>query len=73
MGHLVPERRMETLRRLKKLERLAFLHSNAKDDAHRVLESQHLNPRTDPFCVNVTPVIGAHTGPNALGFAAVVR
>lgn len=67
------ERLVDMLRNLGNLERLAILHTNAKEEAQRILDSQDLTLSTNPFCVNVTPVIGAHTGPNALGFAAVVR
>ena len=67
------ERLVEKLRNLGKLERLAILHTNAEQEAHRFLDSQRLDSDTISFCVNVTPVIGAHTGPNALGFAVVVR
>jgi len=70
--HVVPNY-VEMLRNLGKLERLAILHTNAEEDAHRIFDSQDLTPSTNPFCVNVTPVIGAHSGPNALGFAAVVQ
>lgn len=57
------------------LERLAILHTNAEARARSLLKelmqrvSQSI-PREILF-VNVTPVIGAHIGPNALGFAAV--
>jgi DegV family protein with EDD domain len=55
--------------------RLAIMHSNAETRARAFLDrlmrehSQSL-PR-DILMVNVTPVIGTHVGPNALGFAAV--
>ena len=67
------ERLLRHLRDLGKLERLAILHTNAEYEAVRILESLHLDLPTQPICVNVTPVIGAHVGPNGLGFAAVVR
>lgn len=57
------------------LERLAIMHSNAESRARKFLDQilreygQSL-PR-DILMVNVTPVIGTHVGPNALGFAAV--
>jgi fatty acid kinase fatty acid binding subunit len=59
------------------LERLAILHTGADGRARQFLNaalqaaSQSL-PR-DIWMVNVTPVIGAHVGPNGLGFAAVGR
>jgi DegV family protein with EDD domain len=56
-------------------ERLAILHTGAEGRAREFLgrimrESSRSLPR-DILMVNVTPVIGAHVGPNGLGFAAV--
>lgn len=56
-------------------ERAAILHSNAEARAREFLdrimqESSQALPR-DILMVNVTTVIGAHVGPDALGFAAV--
>ena len=60
------------------IERLAFLHSNAEEDARQLMEdiSQMLEKAgtvlpDSPFLVNVTTVIGVHVGPNGLGFAVV--
>src|SRR5574340_81327 len=57
------------------LGRLAILHTGAEDRARDFLkrimhESSLMLPR-DILLVNVTPVIGAHVGPGALGIAAV--
>ncbi len=57
------------------LERLAILHTGAEARARNFLarlmdESRRELPR-DILIVNVTTVIGAHVGPNGLGFAAV--
>lgn len=57
------------------LEHLAILHTGAEARAHAFLdqlmeESRRELPR-DILIVNVTTVIGAHVGPNGLGFAAV--
>jgi DegV family protein with EDD domain len=53
------------------LERLAILHTNAEAAARQLLEE--LKPRltVPPLVVNVTTIIGTHTGPNGLGLAAV--
>lgn len=67
------ERLVEFLYALGKLERLAIVHTNADKDAQELLESLSLEIATPPVYVNVTTVIGTHTGPNALGFAAVAR
>ena len=69
------ERIYNSLRELGQLERLAILHTNAENRAHKLLNelmetvSQSI-PR-DILMVNVTTVIGTHVGPNGLGFAAV--
>ena len=57
------------------LERLAILHTGAESRARAFLarlmdESRRELPR-DILMVNVTTVIGAHVGPNGLGFASV--
>jgi DegV family protein with EDD domain len=59
----------EILAGLGKPERLAILHTNADDDASWLLES--LDLEFSPLIVNVTTVIGAHVGPNALGFTGI--
>jgi DegV family protein with EDD domain len=56
-------------------ERLAILHTDSEHRAREFLtrilrENSRALPR-DILMVNVTPVIGAHAGPNGLGFAAV--
>ncbi|MFN2235881.1 MAG: DegV family protein [Anaerolineales bacterium] len=63
----------EILTRQGNLLRLAILHTNAEEDAHAFLQSLEINIPPDPLIVNVTTVIGTHVGPNALGFAAVLR
>ncbi len=53
------------------LEHLAILHTNAEADALRMVESFKSRVKNHPLVVNVTSVIGAHVGPNGLGFVAV--
>jgi fatty acid-binding protein DegV len=52
---------------------LAILHTNAENEARQFLSELSLNLAHEPLIVNVTTVIGAHVGPNGLGFAAVVK
>lgn len=60
------------LRRLGALERLAILHTAAEREAHHFLQAVE-NPLDHPgLVIEVTTVIGAHVGPRALGFAAVI-
>jgi len=53
------------------LERLAILHTNAEIAARQLLEDLKPKLPVPPLVVNVTTVIGTHTGPNSLGLAAV--
>ncbi len=66
-------RLIDLARRLGPLERLAILHTNAEQDARRLLQDLNIKLPTEPLLVNVTTVIGAHVGPNGLGIAAVVN
>jgi DegV family protein with EDD domain len=64
-------RLLEIMQELGPLERLAVLHTNAESDARDLLERLSPEISTEPLIVNVTTVIGAHVGPNGLGFVAV--
>jgi fatty acid-binding protein DegV len=57
----------------KPLKRFAILHTNAEEDAHRLLETLAPEVPTIPLLVNVTTAIGAHVGPNGLGFVALLQ
>jgi len=70
-------RMLSFLRQGGDLERLAILHTGAEARARGFLdqlmnEMSQAVPR-DILMVNVTTTIGAHVGPNGLGFAAVTR
>ncbi len=52
------------------ITRCALLHTNAAQDAASFVE-RYCAGSPEPLIVNVTTVIGAHVGPNALGFAIV--
>ncbi len=55
------------------IERLAILHSNAEADARQMLAELAVDTPSEPYVVNITPVIGTHVGANGLGFAAVLK
>ena len=55
------------------IEKLAVLHTNAEARARQFLADVAPNLSSPPLVVNVTPAIGAHLGPNGLGFAAVKK
>jgi len=55
------------------LEQLSLVHTHAPQKVERLRQqAQHLFPPDKaPLCVEVTPAIGAHTGPGAVGFVCV--
>ena len=55
------------------IEQLAILHTNAEESARRFLSNLPLPLPENPLLVNVTSVIGTHTGPNGIGFTLVRR
>ncbi|MCA2001435.1 MAG: DegV family protein [Chloroflexi bacterium] len=69
------ERMLDLLLQQGELQRLAVMHTNAERRARLLLDgAMARNPRAMPREIlfsNVTAVIGAHLGPNAVGFAAV--
>lgn len=66
------ERLKQHLLQLGPLQRLAILHTNALDEAQQILADIDVRLPSSPLVVNVTTVIGAHVGPNGLGYAAVL-
>jgi len=65
------QRLTESLHSWGPLERLAVLHTNAESAARQLLADLKLQLPEPPLVVNVTTIIGTHTGPNGLGLAAV--
>jgi DegV family protein with EDD domain len=65
-------RLLEMLRKVGAAERLAIVHTHAPDRVAelRALAAQFL-PADNLLVADITPVIGAHIGPGAFGFAAV--
>ena len=64
-------RLMNILREAGSIKRLAILHTNAEERAHKLLSDFLPSPKTAPLVVNITPVIGAHLGPKGVGFTFV--
>jgi DegV family protein with EDD domain len=67
------QRLYNLLHDLGRLEMLAILHTNAERDANIMRHDFMDRVEIPPLVVNVTSVIGAHVGPNGLGFVAVVK
>jgi DegV family protein with EDD domain len=54
------------------LERVALVHTNAIERAKNLRrKAQHLLPEGEILSVDITPVLGTHLGPDAVGFACV--
>jgi DegV family protein with EDD domain len=67
------KRLVEMLAAVGSLERIAIVHTHALPERIAELRAQavHLLPKGDILTEDITPVIGAHIGPGALGFAVV--
>ena len=64
---------LDLMRTSTPMKRFAVLHTNAEVDARRILDKIAPELPTPPLVVNVTTAIGAHVGPNGLGFAALYQ
>ncbi len=68
------ERLLEMLADVGAIERVAIVHTHAPARVAALREqAAHLLPPGDILAVDITPVIGAHIGPGAVGFACVAR
>ena len=66
------QRLLEMLRDVGALERVAIVHSHAPDRVAGLREqAARLLPDDNILVADITPVIGAHIGPGAVGFAVV--
>jgi len=65
---------VEILRELGPLEQVAIVHTNAVERANTLRRmALDLLPDGEILDVDITPVIGAHIGPGAVGFACVTK
>jgi fatty acid-binding protein DegV len=63
---------IEVFSELAPFERVAILHTHAPDRAEELRRQvQRLLPEGEVMSLDITPVIGAHIGPGAAGFACV--
>jgi fatty acid-binding protein DegV len=66
------ERMMEWLNEYVPFEKLAIVHAGVEHEAEGMLARiKHLLPSGDIPIVQITPVLGAHLGVGALGFACI--
>jgi DegV family protein with EDD domain len=64
----------EMVRESAPLERAALLHANAPEEAEALRQAvAELLPPGELYSMNITPVLGAHIGPGAVGFAVVSK
>jgi DegV family protein with EDD domain len=62
------------MKSLRPLEQVALVHADARRRAEELLEQVRLFlPYGEVALVDISPVIGAHIGPGALGFVCVTR
>lgn len=67
-------RLVEILEEQQPLERFALLHTNAPEEASQFRSRyKDLLPGTEMYSMDITPVIGAHIGPGAVGYALVSK
>jgi DegV family protein with EDD domain len=66
------QRLLEELEKSMPFEKVAMVHTNAPERVEKFRkQARHILPPGDVLTVNVTPVIGTHIGPGAVGFVAV--
>jgi fatty acid-binding protein DegV len=63
---------IQLLKDLVPLERVALVHTHAPKEAERLRKRvESLLPSGKLWSMDITPVIGAHIGPGAIGFACI--
>jgi DegV family protein with EDD domain len=68
------QRLLEMLRDVGEIERIAIVHTHALERVTELRErAAHLLPEGNIMAMDITPVIGAHIGPGAVGFAIVSK
>lgn len=66
------KRVVEMLESIRKIEKVALVHTHAPERiAELKVMAAHLLPKNDLMLQDITPVIGAHIGPGAAGFAVI--
>jgi DegV family protein with EDD domain len=66
------KRVIEILTELAPFEQAAVVHTHAAARAEQLrAQVRHLLPKGSTLSLDITPVIGAHIGPGAVGFAVV--
>jgi DegV family protein with EDD domain len=67
-------RLIEMLEQHQPIERFALLHTNAPREADAFFSKiRDLIPKSEVYSMDITPVIGAHIGPGAIGYAIISK
>jgi DegV family protein with EDD domain len=68
------DRLIKMLEAYQPIERFALLHTNAPVEAEAFRSRiAHMIPEGEIYSMDITPVIGAHIGPNAVGYAVISK
>lgn len=72
--HRAEIRLLEMLEALQPIEYFCLLHTNASEKALAFRkQAAHLIPANATYSMDITPVIGAHIGPGAVGYAVISK
>jgi DegV family protein with EDD domain len=72
--HRADARLLEMLKEHQPIEHFSLLHTNAAEKALAFSEqASHLIPANITYTMDITPVIGAHIGPGAVGYAIISK
>jgi fatty acid-binding protein DegV len=65
---------IEMLEEHQPIERFALLHTNAPEEANAFFTRvKSLIPEGEVYSMDITPVIGVHIGPGAVGYAIISK
>lgn len=72
--HKAEARLVKMLEEHQPIEHFSLLHTNSPEQAQAFLEhAAHLLPPQVTYSMDITPVIGAHLGPGAVGYAIISK
>ena len=72
--HKAEARLLKMLEELQPIEQFSLLHTNSAEQAQALRQqAAHLLPEQATYSMDITPVIGAHLGPGAVGYAVISK
>ena len=73
-NHKAEARLLKMLEELQPIEQFSLLHTDAAEQAQAFRQqAAHLLPEQAAYSMDITPVIGAHLGPGAVGYAVISK